>query len=362
MYLKCSYTDGRSDFDQLDDWLEAQHEAGKLNGSVLVSKQGAVIYKRHFGCRDIEQIHKIDDATQFNLASVSKQFTAFGILLLAHQGEINLDAPISEYLPEFQLKQVPTLRNLLHHQGGFKEYFLITQSTPSLERPLTNKQAVADILHYHTTKKPPKYTTYKYSNSGYIVLAHIIERVSGQSFEQFMGEQVFKTAGLNNTRVYNLLSEESCDNRAIGFKRTLFNKLKQKDLNQWDAVAGDGGVYSCTGDLLRWHYSLMQGNLLPVEFYRQAMQPSRDDHSKKTPYGFGWIVLGKGEVEHAGGWQGFSSYFYRNEETDSTIIILDNANHGFQMAPLGYRWNSLSLNLRDWLKKVNRSKTQGNRI
>ena len=182
-----------------------------------------------------------------------------------------------------------------------------------------------------------------------LLIANLIEQVSGQRFEQFMEEQVFTPAGLTRTRVFNLMSKSEAENRAIGFKKVIFNKIKIRDLNQWDGVAGDGGIYSTTEELLEWHKSLMRGDIIPTEFYQQAMRFNPNTDSLKQKYGFGWFILSENEVEHAGGWQGFSSYFYRNEKSDSIIVVLDNASHSLQMAPYGTRWNSMSLNLRQWL-------------
>lgn len=350
MFVKpLSVSHAQSSTADLKTWFESQQEKQRFNGSVLVSHRGEIVFEAQYGFRDLAQTVPIDSQTQFNLASVSKQFTAFGVLLLAHQGKVALDEPVSTYIPELNFENTPTLRSLLHHQAGLAEYFFLPEEKPTLENPMTNSEAVNNIARRHTEKKPPKPVDFRYSNSGYIVLAHVIERVSGKSFEQFMAEEVFEPAGLHNTRVFNLLSEEPLEYRAMGLKLKSNGKTKLRDLNEWDGVAGDGAVYSTARDLLAWHQVLQNGSLIPSEVYAQAMQPPKGQEGSKKPYGYGWFILGENEVDHAGGWQGFSSYFYRNEQTDSTIILLDNASHGLSMAPNGWRWNSISLNVRHWL-------------
>ena len=332
---------------QLEAWLDGLVAAKKFNGSVLVQKNNKIVLHKQYGYTQRNQTRLIDRNTAFNLASVSKQFTAFAILLLHERGKLQLDAPIANYLPDFPYKNGPTVRQLIHHQANLKEYFYLLKE-PDQTKPVNNSQVVKALSDYYKLKALPTPKSYQYSNTGYVLLASIVESLSGQSFEQFMAENIFMPMGLKRTRVFNLESKENLENRAIGYKRGWLLASKSKDLNGWDGVTGDGAVYTTAEDLLLWFKGLKAGTLMPFSQYKTALQNSV---GQANGYGFGWVILGRDEVEHSGGWQGHSSYFYLNFKSGDVIVLLDNASHSLNVTAAGTKRNSISLNLRDFVQR-----------
>jgi CubicO group peptidase (beta-lactamase class C family) len=163
-----------------------------------------------------------------------------------------------------------------------------------------------------------------------------------------MQKHVFQPAGLADTRVFNLMSATAPLNRVYGFKRPFVffnNRTELHDLNNFDGVAGDGGIYSTAMDLYRWHNALLDETFLPVSVYQSAYQSGVLADGGLTGYGYGWFIRAPNMVEHAGGWRGFSSYYYRNLRTGKVIVVLDNSSNALRVGSRGFRFTSIVLNL-----------------
>ena len=171
---------------------------------------------------------------------------------------------------------------------------------------------------------------YEYSNTGYVLLASIIERVSGKTFGEFLKEQIFEPAKMTNTCVYKYAHEdESMTNRVYGFKKALIGKdLISTDCHYINPVLGDGGVYSTLGDMLKWDRILYDDKILSEASREEAFSPAILNNGDTSWYGFGWGIktspTGKKVLEHSGGWVGFRTYFYREIEENNCIILLTN--------------------------------------
>lgn len=339
----------------IDSWLANLNQSGKFNGAVLLAKSGDVKFEKYYGSNGDNNSEQINSNSSFNLASVSKQFTAMGIVVLKSKSLLEYDDEISKFIPELEFYEGVTIKNLLHHTSGIPDYLSLVMKRRVGEGLLT----VSEMISLYTKEKPKLNFNpgekFEYSNTGYVLLAEIIERISNQTFSEFMAENVFIPLGMSDTQVFNLLSESPPRNRVYGYgyKYWLFGGKKQaKDLNYFDGVAGDGGVYSSAADLALWHKSLHEGMLVSQEQYEIAYQPARLLDGSRTKYGFGWFLNSDRSVEHAGGWQGFTSFIHRDLENGDLVVILDNSSNTLRVNSIGYRFNSIGLNLKHAIREL----------
>lgn len=332
----------------IDTWFSRLHTLGKFNGVVLLAKTDEILLCESYGHSSADESQELTASSAFNLASVSKQFTAMGVVILRSQSKLSYDDKLSAYVPELSFYDEITIRHLLNHTSGLTDYMTLVGKAKRGTGVVTPSELWALYQDVQPTLEFEPGSRFKYSNAGYVLLAEVIERVSGQSFEQFMSENIFDPLDMAHTQVFNLLSGSELENRVFGFKRRywIFGGRKvAADLNYFDGVAGDGGIYSSAEDLLRWHNALRDHALVPPEQSAEAFLPARLNDGSTTRYGFGWFVKAPHSVDHAGGWQGFSSYIHRHMERDELVVVLDNSSNALRVNSIGTRFNSIGLNL-----------------
>lgn len=339
----------------LEKWLKHIHEMGKFNGTVLLSRKGEVIFSKSYGYESIESLTPLTENSSFNLASVSKQFTAMGVVILNSQSKLKYSDKISHYLPELSYYTDITIQHLLHHTSGLPDYLQLAGKYSDTTAIFTIPDMISLYQKHHPRLNFEPGSKFQYSNAGYVLLAEIIARVSGTSFQNFMSLNIFKPLNMNSTQIFNLLSEIKPAKRVYGYKNRFWlfgGKKLPHDLNYFDGVAGDGAVYSSAHDLYLWHKSLKEEALLSNDIYNTAYIPAQLNDGSKTQYGFGWFINSDNSVEHAGGWQGFTSYIHRNLEKDELIVILDNSSNTLRVNSIGFRFNSIGLNLKYFMKSL----------
>jgi len=339
----------------LDGWLERIHKSDKFNGTVLLSKNGDVIFSKSYGHDGSDTRNLLTEHSSFNLASVSKQFTAMGIMILHSKSKLDYNDKVSEYIPELSYYKDITIQHLLHHTSGLPDYMKLAGTHDNREGVFTTSKMISLYKKPHLSLNFEPGTKFQYSNAGYVLLAEIIERVSGASFQSFMSAHIFKPLNMNDTQVFNLLSDNEPTKRVYGYKREygpFGGKRLPHDLNYFDGVAGDGGIYSSAHDLNLWHKSLRYGILVSNVSYQEAYKPAQLDNGSHNKYGFGWFINSDNSVEHAGGWQGFTSYIHRNLEKDELIVILDNSSNTLRVNSIGFRFNSIGLNLKYFMSTL----------
>ena len=337
----------------IDNWLDKIYKQGKFNGTILLAKKGEVLFSKAYGFNDGENSSELSEHSSFNLASVSKQFTAMGIVILKSRSLLDYKDKVSRYIPELAFYDEITIQHLLHHTSGIPDYMRMAVMSSNKEELLT----VAEMIALYQNNKPKLRfkpgEKFEYSNAGYVLLAEIIARIAKQPFSQFMAESIFIPLNMKNTQVFNLLSEQEPKDRVYGYAYSFLGSRKRiKDLNHFDGVAGDGGIYSSAYDLNIWHEALKVGTLVTNDIYKEAYKPGQLNDGSKTKYGFGWFINDNQSVEHAGGWQGFTSYIYRNLENDELIVILDNSSNALRVNAIGYRFNSIGLNLKNVIESL----------
>ena len=304
-----------SDIDQL-----MQRYDGTVPGaSLLVIDHGKPIVRQSWGLAEVEAGTKATPATNYRLASVTKQFTAAAILLLVQDGKIRLDDRIRLFFPRLpaSLDSV-TIEHLLTHTSGILDYEDVIPDETTVQ---LHDADVLKLLESHDTTYFKAGTSYRYSNSGYALLALIVENASGQSFATFLHDRIFAPLGMKHTVAFeNGISTVS--NRAFGY--TLKDgKWTRKDQSTTSAVLGDGGIYSSIDDLAKWDAVLYDSRLLSDESRRLAFAPHANTDKPEVKYGFGWRITGE-TLWHSGETSGFRNVIIRNPSRCRTVILLTN--------------------------------------
>jgi len=304
---------------------------------VLVVRNGQVVFRRGYGVTDLWTRHAIDEQTDFRLASFTKQFTATCIILLAHDGKLQYDDPLTKFFPEFPAYgKTITVRNLLNHTSGLPDYEdILTKQypdTPEDKIPQILDAGVLKLLEQQTVGQFPAGSKWQYSNSGYATLAMIVEKVSGQRFGDFLHERIFVPLKMNRSLAYENGRNE-VPKRAFGHTKK-GNAWQETDQSPTSAVLGDGGIYTSLEDLEKWDRALREHTLLGETEMQPALTPVKvsgamptTGNGKAVSYGFGWFLdpyQGHKRMWHDGETVGFRTTIQRFPEDKLTVIVLAN--------------------------------------
>jgi CubicO group peptidase (beta-lactamase class C family) len=297
-------------------------QPGEPGCTAGVVQDGRLAHALALGLADVERAKPLDTHSIFNLASVSKQFTAFAILLLQQQGKLSLDDPLVRHVPELaKSAKGVTLRHLVHHTGGLRDYIgLLTMRQRGAADGATIHEAL-QVLARQTRPNAESGLEYEYSNTGYFLLGVVIARVSGQSLARYSEEQIFRPLGMKNTRIVDRYPDGIAA-LARGYAKT--DRAFEIDETGWEQV-GDGQVHSDLHDLALWDENFYTGKLggpaLIQEMYRGGVLNS----GKPIDYAAGLRVAptrGLPSVGHGGSWVGYRSHLLRfPEERMSTIVL-----------------------------------------
>lgn len=303
------------------DFVTEYHNAGKLNGSVLLIKNDSIICDTTLGYSNFKEKVLLKKNTPIYIASLSKPFTAIAIMLLQQKGVLNYNGKASKYIKELpSYAQQITIYQLLTHTSGLKDYEGILKQNENL----TNK-TVLKWLEGLSSLNFPSGSKYEYTNSGYILLSLIIEKLSGKSFKEFIEENVLTPLKMEHTFVYDETKPE-IPNKATGYN----NEKQIDDYNQ--LTTGDGGIYSTPLDLYKLDKALRNGTLINKENAKLMYETPLLENKKKGEYGFGWFVLNEKNTKiamHTGGLNGFRSLFWRDLDHNITLIALTNQGDSF---------------------------------
>jgi len=291
--------------------------------SVVISKNDSVIYQKGFGLADLETKTLIEPKTNFRLASITKQFTALSILLLENDGKLSLDDKLTKFFPDLlEYGEKITIKNILQHTSGLLDYENYIDET---ETEQLKDQDVLNILMKQDSTYFESGTKHQYSNSGYAVLALIVEKLSGLSFAEFLSSRIFQPLKMNNTLAYeNGISE--VPNRSYGYAKK-DSGFEFSDQSLTSAILGDGGIYSSTEDLLKWDNEVNSPTLLPKEKFNRLFEKGINYNGEEFDYGFGWRLDPYKKFYrpyHTGSTCGFSNIYMKLPNLDLTIIVLMN--------------------------------------
>ncbi|HET9445922.1 MAG TPA: serine hydrolase [Steroidobacteraceae bacterium] len=289
--------------------------------SVLVLRDGEPLVRASYGLADVEAHVPATPTTNYRLASVSKQFTAAAILLLAEDGRLDLDDRVRKWLPSLpKAAERVTIRHLLTHTSGLIDY---EDVIPDTFQPQLHDADVLRLLETQDRTYFAPGSGYRYSNSGYALLALIVERASGKTFAAFLRERIFQPLGMTNTVAFEE-GISSVSNRAFGHTEEQ-GRWSRTDQSQTSAVLGDGGIYSSIDDLAKWDAALYDGRLLRPSSLQAAFKPATRTDDPEVEYGFGWRITGE-TLWHSGETVGFRNVIVRYPDRKLTVVVLTNRN------------------------------------
>jgi CubicO group peptidase (beta-lactamase class C family) len=305
------------------DSIMRAYDGNVPGASLLVVQNGAPVVRRSWGLADVEAQVAATPETNYRLASVTKQFTAAAILLLAQDNKLFLSDHASKWLPSLPASaQTITLHQLLTHTSGLIDYEdLMPEGT-------TTQVHDEDVLRLIASKDSLYFTpgtSYRYSNTGYALLALIVERVSGQKFATFLHDRIFTPLGMSHT-VAHQDGVDEVSNRAFGYTRNSGAWIRH-DQSSTSAVLGDGGIYSSVDDMLKWDAAQYDSRLLDEEWRRVAFTPHTPTDKPGVSYGFGWRITGE-TLWHSGETAGFRNVIVRYPAQRLTVVILTNRDDG----------------------------------
>ena len=291
-----------------------------FNGSILVAKDGAVIYEKYVGYTDLRKKDSLTPVTPLHIASSGKTLTAMALLRLVQENKLSLDDSLQHFFPGFPYPGI-TVKMLMNHRSGLPNYIYFMETEKKNLKYVTNN----DVLNFLMTKKPNRSykpgTRFNYSNTNFVLLALLIEKISGKTFPVFMKENLFDPLQMKNTYVFSLADTL---NAAPSFNHN--GGYWQNDM--MEGTFGDKNIYSTAQDLLKWDQALYTGQYLTKAFIDSAFTPYSNERPSIHNYGLGWRMLmipnGKKVIYHFGRWHGFNAAFARLPDEKVTIVILGN--------------------------------------
>lgn len=302
------------------DLVAAEGPEDEPGCAVGVARDGTTVYEGGYGVADLASGRPIDATTTFDIASVSKQFTAAAVLLLEDEGLVGLDDEVGAFLPELPDDQgAVTLEQLLHHTGGLPEYTELLAEEYEDTDVTTTAQALDAVVRAGGTEFPPG-TEFAYSNTGYFLLGLVVERVSGVSLGEFVDDEVFAPLGMDASVVRDDADLDVPDG-AEGYSVGPGGGYRPNTTN-WEQ-AGDGAVWSSVRDLLVWADNLSTFALGGETLREGMLTPGPVPDEEGYGYG-GGLVLGDGEIEHSGSWAGFSSQLIVAPAPGVAAVVLCN--------------------------------------
>jgi len=313
---------------KLDSLLQRINKRNDFHGSLLVAKNGKILYNNYIGFADFGKKKPLNEASVFQLASVSKQFTAAAIMLLYERNQIQLTDTVNNYFPDFPYENV-TIKNLLNHTAGLPKYFWVAEHKWDQEKAPTNSEMMAllESIKVQRYFKPGR--NFDYSNTGYFVLASIVEKVSGTSFSDFVKKNIFDPLDMKDSFVYSFENDSIKTNQLAGYN--LYRGWRHRKINGTvnDAIVGDKNVYATGEDLFKWTLGLNNGKFLSKASLDLMYAKGETIYGRKIPYGFGFRIDARNQntIYHHGKWNGFSTGLTQYLEDDLVVIVLEHTSY-----------------------------------
>ena len=320
---------------QLDSIFKRLVRLTGFNGAVLYSEKGRLVFEKAYGFADVRRKRdSLQLDSQFELASVSKMFTAMAVMILRQDGLLEYDVDIRNYIPEWPYEGV-TVRQLLNHRSGLSRYqSLAHEKWTDKTIPLTNEKMVDLFVEFQPSPYFQPDRGFHYCNTNYALLASIVERVSGQHFEDFMEARVFKPIGMNHSQIYNMRGDTVVsayiEIGVPGYDHRGWRAIKVRN-DYLNGVMGDKNMFSTVEDLYKFNLALDYGLLVHDSLLKEAFAPGSPRHRRRADnYGFGWRIRGDADstVYHYGWWKGFRTFFLRDMRQQKTLIVLTNKDRG----------------------------------
>jgi len=292
--------------------------------AIGVAKNGKLVFAKAYGYRNLDDKVPADADTMYGIGSNTKQFTAAAILLLRDAGKLDIDAPVSRYLPSIPHGGEVTVRNLLTHTGGYAEFTELPDIDRLAARPATSEEILDTVVARPLGFKPG--TKWQYSNTGYVMLATIVEKLSGTSYEDFLRTRIFEPLGMTRTRYEDESLVET--DRATGYSRFAMGVQEHESHLDYTWLSGAGAIESTLADLETWNNAIDRGTLLSAASREMMHTSFKLADGSDTRYGFGLFLQplpgGKHAVLHGGDTTGFGTQDARFVEDGIDVIVLTN--------------------------------------
>lgn len=303
-----------------DSFLTARVIPGAL---VALASDGDVVLVRTYGLADVENDVPVTERSVFEIGSISKQFVAVAVMLLVEEGRLGLDDPVQAHLPEIPSEWYgATVRQLLTHTSGIPDYEEIRSY--DVYRFRLTPEEILRIAHSRPMDFPPG-TGWHYSNTGYVLLSRIVERVEGQPLGRVLAARIFKPLGMTQTRLAD--PEAIIPHRAAGYWVDRTDRLINRPPTETSSTLGAGGLLSSARDLALWDAALAGGALLSEASKAAMWTPVTLPEGEAPAYGFGWVLTpyrGLRTQRHSGQVAGFTAYFARFPDQDAAVIVFLN--------------------------------------
>lgn len=313
----------------MDSVMRIYRRSYRFNGAVMISEKGRMIYNKTFGYADIGEDEKITTDHSFQLASVSKQFTAAAIMILAERGDLNISDSVITFFPDFPYPEV-TIEHLLHHTGGLPNYMWMYENRWDSSTVVPHNDTLMGMLaenrlgrYFRAGRK------HDYSNTGYAVLACIVAEVSGKDFADFVNDEIFEPLGMTHSFAWSQGNDEPRNEKTVPGYYRRGRRFYRVQPTLHDGILGDKGIYSNGEDMFKWDQALYNGTIISDSMLNIAFSPFKLRGRWETPYGYGFRtkkIDGKKVVYHNGLWEGFRLNFYRYIEDERTVFVMDHTN------------------------------------
>ncbi len=318
--------------------------------AALLIRNARIVYRKGFGLADLDTHKPVTPNTQFLMGSITKQFTAMGIMILKERGKLQFEDSLAKFCPEFpDYARTITIRQLLNHVSGLPDYeelllgkidfdnYFQSSKSPRTAHEFTSAEALQALSRQQKLNFSPG-EKFEYSNSGYVVLAQIIERLTGERYAEFLKEAIFDPLGMHDTLVVDE-RRQKVSRLALGYAKR-HGQWQDIGYTPENYIYGEDGIYSTVNDLYRWDQALYTERLVHRPTLEMAFAPGHTYDGKEadtyltgilkrpTSYGFGWFITsldGNLEMEHGGFWSGYRSYIIRVPARRLTAVVLMNS-------------------------------------
>jgi D-alanyl-D-alanine carboxypeptidase len=319
-------TNAQNESTRIDSLMSALYAAGNPGAAIAIVKNGTVVFKKGYGVADLDTKKPITPSTNFNICSMTKQFTAYSILQLQHEGKLSLDDKLARFFPDYvpRVAGSVTVRQLLTHSSGIVDHY--TYVDTRVYKEFWDKDVLTTVQSVDSVYFPPG-SRYRYSNTAYCLLSLVTERLSGETYPAYVCGHIF--APLNMKRSSVIQPDFRISDRALGYewKNDSFKILDAKE-SLFFSTMGDGGVYTSIDDYLQWIKSLHQNRMLDPSLVREAQSPQfLIDSARNISYGYGWFVAGSGDaklVYHTGSNGGFRTIVFTKPAENYALVIFSN--------------------------------------
>lgn len=322
--------------------LDSTYASSPFFGNVLITKNHKVIFEKSYGFADAQNKIPLTNENSFQVASISKQFTAYGIMILKSKGFLDYDTLVCKYIPAFPYKTI-TVRHLLTHTSGLPNFW--DDIRPNLDTTISNgnKEVLEYLIRHELPLQFEAGTKFQYADIGYDFLASIIEHISGLSYQEFMYQNIFKPLKMKSTFAYMVTDIRRIENKNLAIGHTFENgkfsyahlQTKYNFVSYLGDFYGDGSVVSTANDLAIWDKALDECKLLPCNIQNESIiEPifnGKTIYARTNPnisYGFGWFIKNTPSgklVYHSGGHPGNSHLMCRLLDKEITFIFLSNS-------------------------------------